>query len=151
MSISPSVGLKAVRALYLLVTGFGSPAPAVRSDTTEYTAERLPAYNVFRARDKFAYLGDFHAASGTFIVTIRAMVKATAQADEAVDPLIVFAWQKVMADESLGGLVESAKITGCEYQYVQKGEYDQLAADISVEIKVDVSRSDPTQNLTYGS
>jgi hypothetical protein len=35
MSINPSIGLLAVRAIYALVTGTGSPAPAVRTDTTE--------------------------------------------------------------------------------------------------------------------
>jgi len=150
MSINPSVGLKALRALYALVTATGSPAPAIRTDTTEYTEERLPAYNVFRAKDKFSYEGAFRAAGATFDVTIRAMVKATAQADEVVDPLVVWAWQQVMADGTLGGIVQDAKITAVEYQYVTKGDYDQLAADITVEITVDVSRSDPTQNLTFG-
>jgi hypothetical protein len=147
MSINPSIGLLAVRAIYALVTGTGSPAPAVRADTTEYTADRLPAYNVFRAKDRFEYVGDFRAASASFDVTIRAMVAATAQADEAVDPLVVWAWQKVMEDETLAGLVQDCRVTGVEYQYIEKGQYDQLAADVNVEITVDVSRSDPTQKI----
>jgi hypothetical protein len=151
VSSGPSVGLLAVRAIYAAVTATGSPAPAERTDTTEYTAERLPAYNVFRKKDSPRYEGAQDSACLSFEVIIRAMVKATAQADEAVDPLVVWAWQQVMADPTLGSLVQDAKITDVEYNYVPKGDYDQLAADLTVEVTVDVSRSDPTQNKTYPS
>jgi len=78
------------------------------------------------------------------------MVKATSESDEAADPLIVWAWQQVMTDCTLGRIVSEAKVTDVEYVYLNKGEYDVLAADITVSITVDVGRSDPTQNLTYG-
>lgn len=147
--MNPSIGLLAVRQIYALVTATGTPAPAERTDTTEYTAERLPAYNVFRKKDKPEYEGAHDSACMTFDVIIRCMVKATSLADEAVDPLMVWAWQKVMADPTLGSLVQDARIVDVEYQYIPKGEYDQLAADLTVEITVDVSRSDPTVNKTY--
>lgn len=148
MSINPSVGLLAVRQVAALVGAEGSPAPVMRTDQTEYTEERLPAYNVFRAKDHFGYKGK--AAAAEFDVIIRAMVKATSESDEAADPLIVWAWQQVMTDCTLGRIVSEAKVTDVEYVYLNKGEYDVLAADITVTCTVDVGRSDPTQNLTYG-
>ena len=147
--MNPSVGLLAVRQIAALVGATGAPAPVYRTDLEEYTAERLPAYNVFRKKDGIAYKGDRRAANCDFEVIIRAMVAAESEADEAVDPLVVWAWQQVMADATLGGIVQDARLTGVEYQYVEKGSLDVLAADVTVAIVVDVSRSDPTQNLTY--
>jgi len=150
VSVNPSIGLLAVRQVAALVGAAGSPAPVARTDQTEYTEDRLPAYNVFRAKDHFAYKGARSAANAEFDVIIRAMVKATSESDEAADPLIVWAWQQVMTDCTLGRIVSEAKVTDVEYVYLSKGEYDVLAADITVSITVDVGRSDPTQNLTYG-
>ena len=151
MSIGLSVGQQAVRNIAAAVAATGTPAPVERTDTTEYTAARLPAYNVFRKSDKIAFQGAHDSAECTFEVIVRAMVKAVSLGDEAVDPLVVWAWQTVMADRTLGGVVADAMITGIEYSYVAKGEYDQLAADITVEVKVDVDQADPTINKTYPS
>jgi hypothetical protein len=149
MSIPASIGLLAVRRISTLVGGPGSPAPAYRSDMTEFTADRLPAYNVFREDDEFAYKGARDSAECNFVVIVRCMVKAVSECDEAVDPLMVFAWQAIMADTSLGALVSDVKITKAPYSYLPKGEYDQLAVDLRVEVSVDVSRSDPSVNMTF--
>lgn len=149
MSVNSTIGLLAVRKIASLLSAAGTPAPVERTDTTEYTEDRLPAYNVFRKKDGFTYKGDQRAASASFEVVVRAMVAAASETDEAIDPLVVWVWQKLMADEQLGNLVDDAKITSIEYQYVPKGSYDLLAADIMVDITVDVGRSDPTQNLTF--
>ena len=50
MSVNPSIGLLAVRQVAALVGAAGSPAPVARTDQTEYTEDRLPAYNVFARR-----------------------------------------------------------------------------------------------------
>lgn len=147
--IKPSVGLLAVRAISDLLVAIGSPAPVMRADTVEYTPERLPAYNVFRRKDRPEYDGDQRAATCKLDIVVRCMVSAVDDADEAVDPLIVWAWQQIMRDPTLGSLVLDATVTDVEYQYLEKSAYVQLAADLTIEVTVDVGRSDPTQNLTY--
>ncbi|WP_446744295.1 hypothetical protein [Silvibacterium acidisoli] len=149
MSIPTSVGQLAVRKIAEVIEATGV-ASVARTDTTEYTPERLPAINVFRQKDQFTRRGvAFDAAEATFHVTVRAMVKATSESDEAVDPLLVSAWQAIMADESLGSLVTDTEITGVEYTYVPKGEWDMLAADLTVAVTVQVGRTDPSQNKIY--
>lgn len=71
--------------------------------------------------------------------------------DLAADPLILWAWKQLRLDPTLGQTVEDTYIDKIEFGYVDKSATDQISADMTIRVEVEVDRNDPSINKTYGS
>jgi hypothetical protein len=65
------------------------------------------------------------------------------------DPIVLWAWQRIRIDPTLGQLVEDVYIDNIEIGYVDKSSSDQVCVDMTIRVEVEVSRNDPSLNMTY--
>lgn len=82
-------------------------------------------------------------------VVIRAYVAALDQVDLSLDPLVLWAWKRVRSDPTLGNLVSDVYPDNIEIGYLDKSSSDQVCADMTIRVEVDVDRNDPSVNRTY--
>jgi hypothetical protein len=61
----------------------------------------------------------------------------------------LWAWQRIRIDPTLGQLVEDVYIDNIEIGYVDKSSSDQVCVDMTIRVEVEVSRNDPSLNMTY--
>jgi hypothetical protein len=145
----PSIWMQAGTAIMAALNADGAPAQAFRA-RYEQVGQDETALNLFPTKIDVQQGDAAHDSvkvEATFVV--RAYVAATNQVDVALDPLTVWAWQQIKVDPTLGQLVSDAYIDNIEIGYVDKSSSDQVCADISVRVEVDVDRNDPTVNKTY--
>jgi hypothetical protein len=84
-----------------------------------------------------------------FSVVLRCYTAAACEVDLAADPLVVWAWQQIRKDPTLGGLASDAYIDKIEFGYLDKGASDQVCVDITVHVEVTIGRDDPTINMLH--
>lgn len=138
----------ATNLLAMLEVG-GAPAQSYRA-RFEAIAETETAFNVFphkidcRNGDEAS---DTARIEAEFV--IRISVAATDQVDLALDPLVLWAWRQVRGDPTLGGVVDDARVDGIEIGYLDKTASDQVCADMTIRVTVDVDRNDPSVNKSY--
>jgi hypothetical protein len=152
MSIPPSVGLLAERAIVTALSAPGAPAPVYRGDTKAFTRERYPAFNVFPMKFK----NDFQqGAKNTSWVQGDIRVRCYAQASnatpvsEAIDPLIVWAHRQIMADPTLGGLIVDAELSAGEFAYDEQSDPVIAEVELTVDLGFGTLRNDPATSTDY--
>jgi len=142
------VWTQAITNLLAALNVGGSPAVAYRARFEAVSADET-AFNAFPHKIDCLY-GDAHDSVkiGADVV-IRISVSATDEVDLAMDPLVLWAWRQVRADPTLGGIVTDAYPTGIEIGYLDKAASDQVCADMTIRVEVEVDRNDPSVNKTY--
>ncbi len=124
------------------------PATLYRGNTGEFTPDLMPAYNLAAVESTNNYNASDNEGlevDATWGVYCYAAGSAGVTARDAVDPLLVWAHQK-LADESLGGLVRSLKLTTKKWNWDQKSGVDVVEVMLTVEAEFDIARLDPSQN-----
>jgi hypothetical protein len=102
----------------------------------------LPAILVYPEQEKVQRLGDSDACR-TLSIGVECQVKGAPPIDQALDPLLVWVCQKLLADDTLGGLVWRVQETGTMWQ-VETGDEDIASAKVTFDIQYATPRSDPT-------
>ncbi len=145
-----TIWTQAITAYLARLNTTGSPASIWRTRFESISDEQAPALNVYAAEVRITYDGAHDCASIEHESTVRGYVAATDQVDLAADPLIVWAWQQLGADPTLGGIVTDSRIEKIQFGYLDKSETDKVCVDITITLNVEVDRGDPTVNRTSG-
>ena len=142
-----TAGLLVEAKIVELLNSGASPASVDYNATIEYTADLMPAYNVALMK----LVPDWNAATGE-AVPIEAFVSVLCYAASdgsqsltaAVDPLVLFAWESLVGDESLGGTagVQDSQVEGVEYNYAGDSDTRIVEAVLQLKVKVWVTRGD---------
>jgi hypothetical protein len=82
-------------------------------------------------------------------MVVRASIAAISEVDLAADPIVLWAWQRIRIDPTLGQLVEDVYVDNIEIGYVDKSASDQVCVDMTIRVEVEVGRNDPSLNMTY--
>lgn len=82
-------------------------------------------------------------------MVVRVNVASNSEVDLTADPLVLWAWQRIRIDPTLGQLVEDVYIDNIEIGYVDKSASDQVCVDMTIRVEVEVGRNDPSINMTY--
>ena len=145
-----TIWTQAVTAYLAKLNAAGSPAAVWRTRFEQISDGQAPAYNVYAAEVRVSY--ETHdSASIEHETTVRGYVEATNEVDVAADPLIVWAWQQLGADPTLGGIVTDSRVEKIQFGYLDKSQSDKVCVDITICMNVEVDRGDPTINMTCGS
>ena len=143
-----SIWTQAITQILAVLNAAMSPATAYRARFEAVAASDV-AYNVFPHKIDVKQDASREAATVDASVVIRIYVADTDQVDLALDPLVVWAWQQIRQDPTLGGLVTDVYVDNIEIGYLDKSSSDQVCADMTIRVEVDVSRDDPSVNKTY--
>jgi hypothetical protein len=146
-----TVWTQAITVYMARLNATGSPASVWRTRFEAISDEQAPALNVFAAEVRVSYEGAHDSASIEHESTVRGYVLATDQVDVAADPLIVWAWQQLGADPTMGGIITDSRIEKIQFGYLDKSQSDKVCVDITICLNVEVGRGDPTINKTSGS
>lgn len=152
MSIPPSVGLLAERAIVAVLSAGGSPAPVYRADTKAFTRERYPAFNVFPMKFENNFKsGAKNSSSVDASIKVRCYAAAsdTQPVSEAIDPLTVWAHRQIMADETLGGVVTDCEVSGGEFAYDEASDPVIAVVELSVGLIFGTLRNDPATSTDH--
>lgn len=82
-------------------------------------------------------------------MVVRASIAATDQVDLVADPIVLWAWQRIRLDPTLGQLVSDVYVDNIEIGYADKSASDQVCVDMAIRVEVAVGRNDPSLNMTY--
>lgn len=126
----------------------GSPATIWRTRFEAMDSGEV-GLNVFATKISVSYTGANDSASISAKFIVRGTVAATDQVDLAADPLVLWAWQQLRQDPSLGGVVSDARVEDIEMGYADKSASDEICVDITVGVEVEVGRDNPSVNRTY--
>jgi hypothetical protein len=126
----------------------GSPATIWRTRFEPMDPEEI-ALNVFATKISVSYACANDSASISARFTVRGTVSAKNEVDLAADPLVLWAWQQLRNDPSLGGVVSDARVEDVETGYVDKGSSDEICVDVTICVEVEVDRNNPSINKTY--
>ncbi|MGA7887612.1 MAG: hypothetical protein WCA44_17900 [Acidobacteriaceae bacterium] len=144
-----TIWTQAVSAILAKLTVSGAPADAYRA-RFEAVQQNETAFNLFPATIECTQSAEAHdAVTISADVVVRIYAAATDEVDLALDPLVLWAWRQVRADPTLGQLVSDAYPTKIEIGYLDKSSSDQVCADMTIRVEVDVDRDDPSVNKTY--
>ncbi len=144
-----SVNLQIQNAAVTLLQAEGSPAPVDFAATLDYTVENVPVFNVAEKKWDVSGHGDTNdSIEGVteFSVLCYAQGNSTVNPRAAVDPLVVWAHQQLMKDETLGGLCRELLIKGGTCNYDRKDGQGLIEVEINVMATYDTKRGDPSQN-----
>jgi len=120
----------------------GAPGSVDQSRLEQYTDDQLPAFNVFPGKDeKLVATSDDEGRK--LIVHVECLAAGATKADHAVDPLYVWAVQKIMADPTLGGLATFTCHEDDEWTLAWS-EKDIVALKVSFSVEYRTARTDPT-------
>jgi hypothetical protein len=145
-----TIWTQAVSNLLAALNATGSPAVTWRA-RFEAVGVAESALNLFPTRISITYACANDSASTEAKIIVRAYTAATSEVDVAVDPLVLWAWQCIRRDPTLGEIVSDARVEEVEMGYLDKSASDQVCVDITVCVNVEVGRDDPSINKTYPS
>jgi hypothetical protein len=126
----------------------GAPAIFYRS-RFEAVSETENAGNLYPTKIDCKYECAQDSVKIDATMVVRASIAATDQVDLVADPIVLWAWQRIRIDPTLGQLVEDVYIDNIEIGYVDKSSSDQVCVDMTIRVEVEVSRNDPSLNMTY--
>ncbi len=126
------------------LTAAGAPAPAFRTRTESFSAGQMPAFNVYPLRGA-PYDADATVATlaQRFSFAVVPMATAASNVDVVLDPLFVWAWQKILADPTLGGLVLDTMLEGWDWSF-PPADTDFSTCMMTFTALLAVQRADPT-------
>lgn len=129
----------------------GSPATIWRTRFEPIGTDEAQAgaLNLFATKVSMRYTGANDSASVEAKFTVRGTISATQEVDLAADPLVLWAWQQLRNDPSLGGVVSDARVEDIEIGYVDKSASDEICVDVTICVEVEVDRNNPSINKTY--
>jgi hypothetical protein len=143
-----TVWTQAVTAILAALNAPGSPATFYRA-RFEAVGNAETAGNLYPTKIDCKYECAQDSVKIDASMVVRASIAATDQVDLAADPLVLWAWQRIRVDSTLGQLVEDAYIDNIEIGYVDKSASDQVCVDMTIRVEVEVDRNDPSINKTY--
>jgi|SRR5581483_309927 len=141
---------QATTAILDALNADGSPAAAYRARFAA-VASSESAFNAIPHKIDCRYDCANDSAKIDFHVVIRIYVAAIDEVDLAFDPMIWWAWTQIRQDPTLGQLVEDAYVDNIEIGYLDKSANDQVCADMTIRVEVEVDRNNPAVNKTYGA
>ncbi len=129
----------------------GSPATTWRTRFEPIGTDEAQAgaLNLFATKVAVRYTGANDSASVEAKFTVRGTVSAVNEVDVAADPLVLWAWQQLRNDPSLGGVVSDARVEDIEIGYADKSASDEICVDVTICVEVEVDRDNPAINRTY--
>jgi hypothetical protein len=151
--MSTSIRSQAVAAVVIALATDPSPATGGtwRARTEQFTQDESPAFNVWPIDEKYSEdANDRDTLAVTLSLRVQCLVRSGAEVDLAAELLAVFAHQQIMADETLGGIVQDARLTGSKWTIAEGGQ-DVVALDLDFDVMYQISRADPTVNQFYQS
>lgn len=134
-----------------LLSASQAPAPVFRARTEQFGTDECPAYNVWPVEERYDYKDSDHDSAGvTLRLRVQCLVSATSDVDTAAEPLSVFAQQQIMADESLGSLVQDIALAETKWTIAGAAQ-DLMAFDMDFEVVYQAARANPSVNAFYYS
>lgn len=149
--MTQSIRSQAVSAVMDALSGSDTPATGgvFRASTDQFCAEQTPAYNVWPVAEKMAQDDTDHEATKvTLHLRVQCLVTGSSDIDLLAEPLAVYAHQKIMADESLGSLVQDARLVESKWTIVG-AQLDVMSLDLDFEVEYQIARANPTTNAFY--
>jgi hypothetical protein len=150
--MASTVWEQASQAILAMLNAPGSPAVAYR-DRFEAVGQSEIAFNLYSTKIDIGYDCDQRAAHVDAVLTLRLSIGAVGATplSTLADPLVLYAWQTICLDPTLGQLVTDVYPGEVETGYIDKSSSDQVCVDISFHVNVEVGRFDPSINMVYGS
>ena len=143
-----TIWTQAATAIMSALNAPGAPAIFYRS-RFEAVSETENAGNLYPTKIDCKYECAQDSVKIDATMVVRASIAATDQVDLVADPIVLWAWQRIRIDPTLGQLVEDVYIDNIEIGYVDKSSSDQVCVDMTNRVEVEVSRNDPSLNMTY--
>jgi len=143
-----TIWTQAATAIMSALNAPGAPAIFYRS-RFEAVSETENAGNLYPTKIDCKYECAQDSVKIDATMVVRASIAATDQVDLVADPIVLWAWQRIRIDPTLGQLVEDVYIDNIEIGYVDKSSSDQVCVDMTISVEVEVSRNDPSLNMTY--
>jgi hypothetical protein len=126
----------------------GSPATVWRARFEDVSADET-AFNVFPTKISVRQDHANDSAGISAAIVVRGYIAATNEVDLAADALVLWAWKQARLDPTLGQVVSDCYVEDIELGYVDKSATDQVCADITFRVEMEVGRNDPSVNKTY--
>jgi hypothetical protein len=142
--MSTSIRSQILAAINTVLNSTGTPCTFFRSRQEEFQLGELPAGNMFPDTESYQIDGKERACVLTVAI---AGVVATAQdpVDDAADVLLIWIEQKLMADETLGGLAVWIEKKETQWFMEQKGA-EQCGAIVKFDVNYRTALTDSTAN-----
>ncbi len=120
----------------------GNVAGAWRCRFRDFAVEDLPADNVLPDMSSLEYQST-DDVDRTFRIFVRHTVAGTDGTDKIADARYVRGAKLIMADPTLGGLVEYTREVATKWEFEQK-EFELVAFVVTYEVQFSTSRRDPS-------
>ena len=126
------------------LTAAGAPAAAYRTRTESFSAEQMPAFNVYPLRGAPYDADDtVNTLAQRFSFAVVALGTAASDVDVVLDPLFVWVCQQVLADPTLGGLVLDTMLEAWDWAF-PPADSDVSSCSLTFTALIAVKRTDPT-------
>lgn len=147
--MSASIQSQIVAAAVLQLAAAGAamtpPVNAHRARVESFPASQLPAWNVIPEDCELDLANSYSGASAwRFRFCVRCMVSAQNEVDSAADPLFVTAVSAILADLTLGGLVNATRMLSQKWEKDGPAATDNLALVLTFETEYATARNNPT-------
>jgi hypothetical protein len=154
--MASSIREQIASAIVAALSAAGGPTGLTvhRERTRPIETDSLPAIMVYfeaddapKPFDKQKYRSPFVERTLVVALECRAQGSASTPPDQALDPITVWATQRMFADETFGTLAIGAD-EGATKWYSREGDLPVAAATIRFSVVYRTSRLDPTKNPT---
>ena len=126
------------------LTAPGAPAPAFRTRTESFSADQMPAFNVYPLRGSREVAEDTVETLGQrFSFAVVPLGTAPSSVDVVLDPLFVWVCQRLLADTTLGGLVLDTTLDAWDWTF-PAADSDISSCSMTFSALLAVKRADPT-------
>ncbi len=142
--MSQTLWTVAANALVAALESVGNPGAPVYRARYDAIPQSASAYNLFPNTIEMQNDDSRAAMSVKATFMLRAYIGVLTGVDVAIDPYLAWAWQAITKDPTLGGVALDTRIQRIEYSYIGDTGADQVCADLTLEVTLSVSRSDPT-------
>jgi hypothetical protein len=144
--MAASIRVQIMNALMAALNGPGAPCKFWRMRMEEFQSNELPAGNLILEEENRQI--DAGEDDCTLTVSLDCIVSTTVDpVDEALDALLVWAEQSIMADQTLGGLATYIDPKPVKWFMANKGA-KQCVAAIGFDVKFRTALTDSTANLS---
>lgn len=142
--MADSIHKRVMDAVLAALGAQGAPAVAYRTRTESFAAAQMPAFNVFPTQGTADEAGNTVATLEQRVsFAVAALASGTSDVDVTLDPLFVWAWQKILADTTLGGLVLDVQLESYHWTF-PAADTDIASCTMNFAALVTTLRADPT-------
>lgn len=140
-----SIRSQIMAAINSRLNALGAPCTFYRSRMSEFQSSELTpngAGNFFPVEEPSKLDGKENESNLTLAVAAIVLISQD-PVDEALDPILIWAEQQIMADDKLGGLCVSIQKTGTKWVMAEKGA-EQCAGVMRFDINYRTALTDTT-------